>query len=335
MTEVLRQPDGRPTHRRRSGTRERRERRGTACARGRASCPASSSSGWKVVTLDATAGVEKQPEGGYAFRIDATPNADTTILCMNGEVAIDGPVVLRGRWRAEKLKPGLRAQVRYFTGAPVAEIREVAWVSDASWADFAGVADVPKGTTRVKTCFLVQGTGGTAWLDDLYFGPATPDDIARAQGRATGAAAVGPTLPEPWIPVPASLPAEGRAGPIDGVPGAFFVTGPLIGEGMACDNTPRPSNGEVTLTARLDASNVKAGGNPNALPRIQVRGMAEPGGAAVTVLDTLVATQDGLDQTLTGTVSLPKEVPYDKLCVMVRTYDTRVAIKELKAESGK
>ena len=45
VTEVVRQPDGRPTPRRRPSTDERHERRGTACAHGRASCPASSSSG--------------------------------------------------------------------------------------------------------------------------------------------------------------------------------------------------------------------------------------------------------------------------------------------------
>jgi hypothetical protein len=290
--------------------------------------------GWKVVTLDAQAAVEKQGTG-HVFRIDATPIANTTILCMNGEVAVEGPVVLRGRWKASKLKPGLRAQVRYFTDAPVAQIREVAWLTDGDWTDFSGVAEVPKGTTRAKACFLVQGESGNAWLDDLYFGPATEADIARAAGGAVAAAA-GPQLPEPWIAVPSSLPAEGRAGPLEGVEGGFFVSGPLVGEAMACDNTPREAGkgGKVTLKASLDAGGVVPGISPALLPRLQVRGMAQAGGAALIVHDTIVVAADGKDLSLNGEVTLPAEAPFYKLCVVVRTRDTRVDVRRIESVGG-
>ncbi len=287
--------------------------------------------GWRIVTLNPSARVERQGDAGHAYRMDLTPAADTTILCMNGEVAVEGPVVVRGRWKADKVKPGLRAQVRYFTDAPVAQIREVAWTTGTDWTGFSGVAEVPKGTTRAKACFLLQGDSGSVWLDDLHFGPATEADIA---GASSGGAVVasGPQLPAPWIPVPSSLVAEGKAGPVEGAPGAFFLTGPLVGEALACDNTPRPSRGGVRLSARLDVVGLPAGTASGAFPRVQVRGMSEAGGPAIMVLDTLVVTADGTGQALAADVDLPTEAPFYKVCVVVRTRDTRVTVRELTTE---
>ena len=288
--------------------------------------------GWRLATTDANTRLEKLPTGGVAYRIDATPITDTTIVCMEGDVAIEGPVVVRGRWKAQGLAPGMRAQIRYFTSAPVASIREVAWVTNSEWTDFAGVAEVPAGTRRAKVCFLVQGTSGTAWLDDLYFGPATEADIAAAQPKSLST--TGPSLPDPWIPVPSTLTIEGRAGPIDGEPGAFHVTGPLVGEAMACDNTPRPAGRRVRLDAVVDVTGLAPNTNPMLLPRLQVRGMGVPGGAAVTVLDTIVPVENGVGLTLNGEVDLPSNAPFYKVCVLVRTRDTRLVVHSITSSAS-
>ncbi len=262
---------------------------------------------------------------GKVFRIDAKPDANPTMLCMASEVALGGPLVLSGHWKADQLDPGARAQVRFWTGGSLATIREAASINGtADWAPFRSVVDVPEGVKRTKVCIFLQGERGTLWLDDLSLAPAQGSDTVTL-GAAPTPAAAGPALPGAWSSVPDSLPVEGRAGP-EGDDG-FFVVGRPGGESLVCDNTPRPVRGDaVKVRATVTVSGLPPGTPAGQLPRVQVRGMAAPGGAAVRIDETLVFAADRPAGTLTGTAVIPAGVSYWKVCAVVRTAGTKLTL---------
>lgn len=275
--------------------------------------------------------VVDDPERGRVLRVVAKKDANPTLVCMRGEVALDGLVALRGFWKAEGLEPGVRAQVRYWPSGPLAQIKEVGAATDTAgaWQAFGGVVEIPKGVKRTKVCIFVQSDEGTVLLDDLYLGPATPGEVAQVAGAAAPAAPAGPPLPGAWSPVPTSLTAEGYAGPVGDA--GFFLVGRLTGESLVCDNTPRPVDGPVRLRATATVKGTRPGTPEGQWPRVQVRGMTQAGGTAARIDETLVFRQDGENVAVEGTATMPKEIGYYKLCAVVRTAETRLEIASIEA----